>query len=69
MYGDAEQHLVGAEGGARLAVEPHDGFHVVEIDLGFDPRPHRLEGIGVLRPPQPAVACCQVRSLTSLPMV
>ena len=52
---DAEDHVVGAEAIAFLAVHLHDGFHPVEIDIGLDPGAHRLEGVGVLGPPQPAI--------------
>src|SRR6478735_9944678 len=40
---------------ALLAIDPDDRFHLVEIGFGLDPRPHRLERVGVLRAPQAAV--------------
>ena len=52
---DAEDHVVGVEAAGFLAVDPDGGLHPVEIDVGFDPRSHRLEGVGVLGAPQPAV--------------
>ena len=52
---DAEDHVVGVEAAGLLAVDLDDGFHLVEIDIGLDPRSHRLEGVGILGAPQPAI--------------
>ena len=52
----AEEHVVGAELDHLLAVHPHLGDQAFQIDIGLDPRPHRLERIGVLGAPQRAIA-------------
>src|SRR6266516_191712 len=52
---DAEDHVVGMKTAGLLAVDLDAGLHFVEIDVGLDPRSHRLEGVGVLGPPQPAI--------------
>ncbi len=52
---DAEDHVVGVEAVGLLAIDADDGLHPVEIGLGLDPQAHRLEGIGILRPPQSAI--------------
>jgi hypothetical protein len=52
---DAEDHVVGAEAAGFLAVHLDDGFHLVEVDIGLDPRAHRLESVGVLGAPQAAI--------------
>src|SRR5713226_9870105 len=40
---------------ALRAVDLDDGFHLVEIDVGLDPWPHRLESVGIFRAPKPAI--------------
>src|ERR1700733_2724407 len=52
----AEHHVVGREGYHLLAIQPHLGDQIVQLEIGLDPRPHRFERIGVLRSPQRAVA-------------
>src|SRR5215211_5208679 len=52
---DAKNHVVGAEAAGLLAVDLDDGLHSVEVGVGLDPRPHRLEGVGIFRAPQPAI--------------
>jgi hypothetical protein len=53
---DPEQHVVGGKLDRLLAVDADLGVQRVEVDVGFDPRPHRLEGIGVLGAPEGPVA-------------
>ena len=49
---DAEQHVVGMEVRLDFAVHADRRFRRVEIDIGLDPRSHRLERVGVLRAPE-----------------
>src|SRR5436190_14009075 len=53
--GDAEDHVVGAKAQSLLAVAPHDGLELVEVDLRVDPGAHGLEGVAVLGAPERAV--------------
>src|SRR5580692_7560795 len=57
---DAEDHVAGGEILHYLPVEFHDGAHLAIIGAGDDPRPHRLEGVGVLAAPHGAVAALPV---------
>ncbi len=52
----AEDHVVGRECDQLLAIQPDFRDQVFKLHVRFDPRTHRLEGVGVLRPPQRAVA-------------
>src|SRR6516162_8261384 len=52
---DSEDHVIGLEATRFLAVHLDDGFHPVEIGVSLDPGTHRLEGIGILGAPQPAI--------------
>src|SRR5215472_136486 len=51
----AEHHVIGREHDQLLAVQPHLGDQIVQFHVGLDPRPHRLECVGVLRSPQRTV--------------
>ena len=50
--GDAVDHVVGAEFVRFLVIDAHDRHRLVEVEIGLDPRPHRLEGVAVLGAPQ-----------------
>src|SRR4029077_14882426 len=54
--GDPVDHVVGAEMVGDLAVDPYGRLGLVEVEIGLDPWPHRLEGVGVLGAPQGPVA-------------
>src|SRR5215472_9791342 len=43
-----EDHAVGLNADLFATVYPHDRLRRVEVEIGFDPGPHRLEGVGVL---------------------
>src|SRR5262245_34683714 len=49
--GDAEQHGVGFKARRLAAVDRNARFQPLEVDVGFDPRTHGLEGVGVFGSP------------------
>src|SRR5258705_3603601 len=52
----AEDRVLDGVGEHLLAVEPDRDAQIVRVQPGDDPRAHRLERIGVLAPPERAVA-------------
>jgi hypothetical protein len=53
---DAEDRVLDGVGEHLPAVEPDRHARVVGVEAGDGPRAHRLEGVGVLAPPELAVA-------------
>ncbi|MCI0864982.1 MAG: maleylpyruvate isomerase N-terminal domain-containing protein [Chloroflexi bacterium] len=53
--GEGEQHIFSVGPLYLLAVETHDYFKVLGIDIRLDPRSHRREGVGALGPPETKV--------------
>src|SRR5262245_19304823 len=53
---DAEDGVLPDVGEHLLAGEPDGDAEVVGVETGDDPRAHGLEGVGVLAPPEGAVA-------------
>src|SRR5690606_17842428 len=49
---DAEQHVVRAELGRCLTIQADSGLEGIQIHVRLDPRPHRLERVGVLGAPE-----------------
>src|SRR5499427_8859686 len=55
MAGRVEEHVSGVELSLDLAINANRGLQVVGVEIRGDPGAHRLEGVGVLSPPQGAV--------------
>ena len=52
---NAEEHVVRLEIDALDAVHADSGPGRLQVEVGFDPRPHGFEGVGILCTPQGAV--------------
>ena len=51
----SKDHVAGGEVFHLAAVEADFRAHRLGVEAGDDPRPHRLEGVGILGAPQGAV--------------